>query len=94
MSRESGDLTPLKAREVHKIGFNESVRLASRTLHVQTEVFVRQSLLVKTTVLEGGIVRFVDTQDCPIEGGTLQEIEAFVAAQHARNVERALSGAL
>jgi hypothetical protein len=76
------------ASEIQKIGFNEAVEVSSRRMHVQTEVFVMDRVLVKTTVLEGGVVRFVDTETCPTKGWTLQQIEAFVFAQHARNVSR------
>lgn len=93
MSTESDSKAPASAHEIQGIGFNESVELVSRKLHVQTEVFVRDRVLVKTAVLEGGVVRFVDTATCPSERRTLQEIEAFVLAQHKRNVERVRSGA-
>ena len=78
--------------EIQKIGFNESVEVLSKKMHVQTEVFVLDRVLVKTTVLEGGIVRFVDTETCPTRGWTLEQIEAFVFAQHARNVARMRRG--
>jgi len=77
------------AHEIQKIGFNESVVLDARKLHVQTEVLVRDRVIVKTTVLEGGIVRFVDSDTCPIDGWTLEDVEAFVLAQHQRNLGRA-----
>jgi hypothetical protein len=92
MSHGTTDKPPPSAHEVQKIGFNESVILESRKLHVQTEVLVRDRVLVKTTVLEGGVVRFVDSDTCPIDGRTLEDVEAFVLAQHRRNVARARHG--
>jgi hypothetical protein len=92
MSHGTTDKPAPSAREFQKIGFNESVLLDSRKLHVQTEVLVKDRVLVKTTILEGGVVRFVDSDTCPIEGRTLEDVEAFVLAQHRRNVERARNG--
>lgn len=79
---------------IRKIGFNKYVRLASRELHVQTEVLLRDGILVKTTVLEGGTVLFTDTQACPAEITDVREIEAYVAAQHHRNIAKLISGAV
>jgi hypothetical protein len=87
---------PASSDEVQKIGFNQSVERAARKLHVQTEVLIRSQITIKTTVLEGGVVRFIDTQTLPADIGNLmglQEIEALVLAQHRRNVEKVTVGA-
>ena len=93
MSNGTTDKPAPSAHEIQKIGFNESVMLESRKLHVQTEVLVKDRVLVKTTVLEGGVVRFVDSDTCSTDGWTFEDVEAFVLAQHQRNVARARNGA-
>ena len=87
MSGEGEGKEPANSHEIQKIGFNESVVLGSRTMHVQTEVLVRDGVFVRTTAVEGGFVHFVDTVPCP-DCQTLGEIEEFAVSQHRRSVER------
>jgi hypothetical protein len=77
---------------IRNVGFNESVHLDSRTLHVQTEVLMRQELLVQTTVLEGGRVRFSCRTVCPEDISGLESVRAFVEAQHKSHVQIVILG--
>jgi len=74
-------------RRVQGIGFNQSVVVGSRTLHVQTEVSLRQQLSVRTIVVEGGLVRFSDRQPCQADAGDVEAVRAFAEAQHKRYVQ-------
>jgi hypothetical protein len=84
---------PVAPDEIQRIGFNESVSFQGRNLHIQTEVLVRDHVLVKTTILERGVVRFAQAATCS-RALALHEIEAFVIAQHRRAVQRGASGDL
>jgi hypothetical protein len=78
--------------ELRKIGFNDSVDVGKRTLHVQTEVIVRDGVLIRTMVLEGGIVRFVDRHVCPPALVAVDEIRAYANSRHERHVAAARQG--
>lgn len=78
--------------EVRKIGYNDSVDHGTRQLHVQTEVVVRDGVLIRTMVLEGGIVRLVDRHPCPPELAALEEIRAYAESRHAQHVDAARRG--
>ncbi len=77
---------------IRGVGFNESVTLDSRTLHVQTEVLLRKQLMVQTTVLEGGQVRFSCRTVCPEDITGLESVRAFVEAQHKSHVQLVILG--
>lgn len=74
-----------------KIGFNTPVSVGERTLHVQTEVLGRERTVIRTTVLERGVVQFIDTQDCPSEALDLEGIKRAAEAQHKACIEKANS---
>ena len=40
--------------EIYEIGFNDQISVGERGFHIQTEVFGKAEVKVKTTVLEGG----------------------------------------
>jgi hypothetical protein len=80
------------ADELRKIGFNESVDSGTRSLHIQTEVAVREQVLIRTMVLEGGIVRLVDRHPCPPELTELEQIRAYAQSRHEQHVDAARRG--
>jgi hypothetical protein len=58
-------MSGLNPSEARKIGFNESVEVDGLSLHVQTEVLTRGGLVVRTTVLDGGVTKRVESQPVP-----------------------------
>ncbi len=82
----------MTGEELRKIGFNDSIDVGTRTLHVQTEVIVRDGVLIRTMVLEGGIVRSVDRHPCPPELVAVDEIRAYANSRHEQRVQAARQG--
>jgi hypothetical protein len=78
--------------ELRKIGFNDSVDYGARSLHVQTEVMVREHVLIRTMVLEGGVVRLVDRHACPPELTGLEQIRAYAQSRHEQHVDATRRG--
>ena len=72
--------------EAAKIGFNESVDVGGVSLHVQTEVLTRGGGAIRTTILDGGIAKFVKKEIIPEEISGIEALVARVEAQHARYV--------
>jgi hypothetical protein len=69
------------------LGFNDSVTVGERQLHVQTEVMGRQEMVICTTVLEGGTVRVAEKQVIGAEVTGAEELRVAVERQHRRHVE-------
>ena len=72
--------------EAAKIGFNESVDVGGHPLHVQTEVLTRQGAFVRTTILDGGIAKFVKKEPLPVDLAGMDAVVTLVKAQHDRYV--------
>lgn len=72
---------------IRKIGFNTSVTVGGRNLHVQTEVLVGDRILIRTMVLEGGAVRQTERLACPDNLESPEEVEAYVRGRHQQHVE-------
>jgi hypothetical protein len=72
--------------EAAKIGFNESVDVGGRALHVQTEVLTRGGGAIRTTILDGGIAKFVKKEALPTDLPGLEALATLVKAQHDRYV--------
>jgi len=70
-----------------ELGFNDSVTVGERHLHVQTEVLGRREMVICTTVLEGGTVRVAEKRVLDAET-TAEEIQAVVERQHRRHVQQ------
>ncbi len=79
------DPLPAVAR---RIGFNESVDRDGRSFHVQTEVYARDGLVIRTTVHEGGTVLHTDRQTVAASDDVLDYLEELAQAQHDGCVER------
>ncbi len=82
----------LDLESVKRVGFNETVRVGRRELHVQTEVLTREGIVIRTTVLEGGVARLAEGRPCPPEIRDMDAFEALVLAQHKKHVELARHG--
>ncbi len=82
----------LELDAVKRVGFNETVHVGERALHVQTEVLTRDGIVIRTTVLEGGVARLAEGRPCPPEITELNAFEALVLAQHEKHVELARHG--
>jgi len=72
---------------VRDLGFNDSVTVGERQLHVQTEVLGRHEMVICTTVLERGTVRVAEKRVLGAET-TAEEIRAVVERQHQRHVQQ------
>ena len=81
-----------RLERIKSIGFNQSVVVGGRTLHVQTEVLVRDQIVARTMVLEDGVIRFADRHPCPPELQDPLELETYVGERHATHVEAVKSG--
>ena len=77
---------------VREIGFNQSVQVNGRELHVQTEVLGRDQLIVRTTVNEGGVVRLAERVVYQGDPAGVDAIRAVAEAQHARHIQELMEG--
>lgn len=68
--------------EIRKIGFNSSVNVGKRNLHVQTEVLVRGQIVIRTMVLEGGTIVSAERRTCPEHVQAPEQVEAYVRQHH------------
>lgn len=71
---------------IRRIGFNTSVDVGERNLHVQTEVLVRDQVVIRTLVLEGGAIRKAERLPCPEHLQTPEELEEYVRVRHEEQV--------
>lgn len=78
--------------QIRKIGFNTSVDVGDRNLHVQTEVLTRKQVVMRTLVLEGGAILRAERHPCPEHLEAPEELEAYVRQRHYESVEALKSG--
>jgi hypothetical protein len=79
-------MSKLATDEIRKIGFNDTVQVARRTFHVQTEVLVVDGIVIKTTVSEAGVIRYSENHSCTEDFAGLGAFRSLVHAQHQRYV--------
>ncbi|RLB48389.1 MAG: hypothetical protein DRJ42_23370 [Deltaproteobacteria bacterium] len=72
--------------ELSKIGFNSSVQGDGYKLMVQTEVLEKEQVMIRTTVLDRGIVQSRENRPCP-EASGLDEVRELAKVQHERILE-------
>jgi hypothetical protein len=77
----------LKLSEARTIGFNDSLDVEGISLHIQTEVLTRGGGVIRTTVLRGGVAKFVESQPVPPEVSEMAALTALVRTQHQRCFE-------
>jgi hypothetical protein len=75
-------MSVLRFRQAWSIGFNDSVDVEGRGLHVQTEVLMRNGAAIRTTVLAGGVAKYAKTEPVPPNVLDMEALEARVRAQH------------
>ena len=85
--------TGLLLAEARKVGFNDPVEVEGRKLHIQTEVLTRDGVVVRTLVLEGGIVRFSENRPCPSWVQDMVSLVACVQSQHQELLDTIRRGA-
>jgi hypothetical protein len=85
-------MSALNLSEARKIGFNNSVSVEGVSLHVQTEVLTRSGIIVRTTVYDGGVTRFVETNAVPAYVSDMRALVALVETQHLRCFEHVKRG--
>lgn len=81
-------MSSLRLDDLKKVGFNESVQVGGRSLHVQTEVLTRSGIVIRTTVLEGGVAKLAEHTPCPDNVSDLGAFVALVESQHKQLVEQ------
>ncbi len=78
----------MSVAEPRSLGFNDSVTVEGRELHVQTEVMGRRETVICTTVLDGGMVRVAEKQVVGAGQLAADDLRAAVRAQHQRHVRQ------
>lgn len=78
--------------KARKIGFNRALTWNSRKFVVQTEVYGRERLFVRTTILEQGIVRISVSRECTNCTDDLERVKATAEAQHNAYLDRVKLG--
>lgn len=78
--------------DLREIGFNNDVDRGARRLHVQTEVIGGPMPKVRTTVLENGTVRHVESYNCTAETLDEQRAREIAQAQHNNVLNRVARG--
>jgi hypothetical protein len=69
--------------ESWKVGFNDSVDVDGRSLHVQTEVLPRVGV-IRTAVYDGGVAKWVNKQPVPPDLSDMEALVVIVRGQHQR----------
>jgi hypothetical protein len=82
------------SEDLSEIGFNNDAERGPRRLHVQTEVVDGTEPKVRTTVLESGTVRHVETHACPTDAQDPSHIRAMAETQHNDVLTRVTRGEL
>jgi hypothetical protein len=77
-------MSNLNVAEAQTIGFNNSVDVGGLTLHLQTEVVKRGGIVIRTTVLDGGVAKSVKNHPVPPDVSDMKALAALVQAQHQR----------
>ena len=77
-------MSSLNVAEAQTIGFNNSVDVGGLTLHLQTEVVKRGGMVIRTTVLDGGVAKSVTNEPVPPDVSEMDALVALVWAQHQR----------
>jgi hypothetical protein len=80
-------MTPELVRQAREIGFNDNLKLDGHSIQVQTEVGGVGALVIRTTVMEGGGIRWTQSLPCPTESGDIAVVRVAVHAQHQRVIE-------
>lgn len=78
--------------QIRSVGFNTRIVHGERTFDVQTEVMGRSAMTVRTTVIEGGVVRLLDSQPFAANAGDLGSARERVAQCHELVVRRVRRG--
>lgn len=82
----------LMPERCRSIGFNDDVRAGDRSFHVQTEVVGSVEMTVRSTVLEGGIVRYATKRRLPPDLKEIAVARALVEAHHQETLGKVASG--
>jgi hypothetical protein len=75
-------MSALNLTEAKKIGFNNEV--PGLNLHIQTEVLTRRGIVIRTTILAGGVVKHAESHPVPTDVSDMIELAALARAQHQR----------
>jgi hypothetical protein len=79
--------------EIRNIGFNEQiVSVSGRSLHVQTEVAGMRTPVIRSVVLDGGIVRHLKSHPFPVDVEDLGFARSIIESQHREVVKLVTTG--
>ena len=81
-------MAQLLPAEARSIGFNESVTVGGRVLHVQTEILGRNEITIRTTIIDGGTVQLAESHACNPDATHLEQLRALAQEQHDRQVRK------
>ena len=73
-----------KLAEPWRIGFNDSVDVGGKTLHIQTEVLTARGVVIRTTIYDGGVAKWAGKLPVPADVTDMQALETLVRQQHQR----------
>jgi hypothetical protein len=76
------NMSQLNVAEAQTIGFNSSVDVGGLTFHLQTEVVNRGGIIIRSTVLDGGVAKGVRNHPVPAHIYEMEGLIALVRAQH------------
>jgi hypothetical protein len=85
-------MSALNLAEARKIGFNDSVAVEGAHLHVQTEVLTRGGVVIRTTVLHGGVTKLVESHPVPPHVSDVGALAMLVQTQHQRCFDQVKRG--
>ena len=79
-------------KELRKIGFNGAVEGDGHKIMVQTEVLGRGHMIIRTVVLDRGVVQSTEEQPCPVTKD-IELVRKTAKEQHERILEQQKRGA-
>lgn len=78
--------------QAREVGFNTQLQLGAHSIHVQTEVIGLTAIVIRTTVMEAGVIRFAESTPCPTESGDIDAVRAAVESRHLHVIEMVQRG--
>jgi hypothetical protein len=80
-------MSGLKLADSWRIGFNDSIDVGGKSLHIQTEVLTARGVAIRTAVYDGGVAKWVEKLPLPPDVTDMQALEALVRNQHQRCID-------
>ena len=74
------------------IGYNDFIKRGKRSFHIQTEVIESDSIIIRTTIMEGGLVVDAVSQTCEPEAHDIVHKGNLAKAQHKKALNEVQKG--